>query len=104
MKIQMIALSKLAPSPANVRKAGASVGIDELATSIAVHGLLQNLQVWAGKKGSFEVVAGGRRLAALKFLPKLRSSQSVQCAGVSRCHRICSIAFGHRTTPGIVAR
>ena len=33
------------------------------------HGLLQNLQVCANG-GNYEVVAGGRRLAALKFLAK----------------------------------
>jgi ParB family transcriptional regulator, chromosome partitioning protein len=42
---------------------------EELAASIAAHGLLQNLQVRpAAKGGKFEVAAGGRRLAALKLL------------------------------------
>jgi len=68
MNIQMIPLNKLIPSPANVRKTGTGIGIDELAASIAAHGLLQNLQVRPGPKGRFEVVAGGRRLAALKLL------------------------------------
>ena len=70
MNIQMIPLNRLIPSPANVRKTGTHVGIDELAASIAAHGLLQNLQVRPGKGGKFEVVAGGRRLAALKLLAK----------------------------------
>ena len=73
MKIEMIPLTKLVPSEANVRKTGASVGIDELAASIAAHGLLQNLQVRPGAKGKFEVVAGGRRLAALKMLAKRKA-------------------------------
>jgi ParB family chromosome partitioning protein len=68
MNIQMIPLNKLIPSPANVRKTGSGAGIEELAASIAAHGLLQNLQVRPAPKGKFEVVAGGRRLAALKRL------------------------------------
>ena len=71
MTIEMIPLNKLIPSPANVRKTGAMLGIEELAASIAAHGLLQNLQVRPGDKGDkFEVVAGQRRLAALKLLAK----------------------------------
>jgi len=48
----------LTPSPANVRKSGTGIGIEELAASIAAHGLLQNLQVRSAKGGKFEVVAG----------------------------------------------
>jgi len=70
MRIQSIPLSKLIPSSSNVRKTGAAIGIDELAASIAAHGLLQNLTVREGQKGKFEVVAGARRLAALKRLAK----------------------------------
>lgn len=70
MNIQMIALNNLVPSTANVRKTGVAIGIEELAASIAAHGLLQNLQVRSAAKGKFEVVAGGRRLAALKLLVK----------------------------------
>src|SRR5579863_2748317 len=73
MKIEMIPLDKLVPSPANMRKTGAATGIDELAASIAAHGLLQNLQVTPGANGKFEVVAGGRRLAALKKLAKAKT-------------------------------
>lgn len=70
MNIQMIPLNKLIPSPANVRKTGNGIGIDELAASIKAVGLLQNLAVRPASKGKFEVVAGGRRLAALKLLAK----------------------------------
>jgi ParB family chromosome partitioning protein len=73
MNIEMIPLSKLVPSPANVRKTGASIGVEELAASIKAHGLLQNLQVRPGSGGKFEVVAGGRRLAALKRLAKSKT-------------------------------
>jgi ParB family chromosome partitioning protein len=70
MTITMIPLSKLIPSAANVRKTGATTGIADLAASIKAHGLLQNLQVRAAEGGKFEVVAGRRRLAALKHLAR----------------------------------
>ncbi len=73
MHIQMIPLNRLVPCPANVRKTGTNVGIEELAASIAAHGLLQNLQVRPAKGNKFEVVAGGRRLAALKLLAKQKT-------------------------------
>jgi len=74
--IKDIPLSKLVPSPSNVRRTGWEAQIEELAASIAAHGLLQNLSVRAAldvdgaDTGKFEVVAGGRRLAALKLLVK----------------------------------
>lgn len=68
--IQNIALSKLLPCKANVRKTGVDEGIAELADSIAAHGLRQNLNVRGTGKGRFEVVAGGRRFRALKMLVK----------------------------------
>jgi ParB family chromosome partitioning protein len=71
--IEMIPLNKLVLSPANVRKTGALTGIEELAASIKAHGLLQNLQVRPSEKGKYEVVAGGRRLAALQRLAKAKT-------------------------------
>jgi ParB family chromosome partitioning protein len=73
MTIEMIPLNKLVPSTANVRKTGASTGIEELAASIKAHGLLQNLHVQPASGGKYEVVAGGRRLAALKRLAKQKA-------------------------------
>ena len=71
-----ISLAKLTSSPANVRRTGAGAGIEALAASIQAHGLLQSLVV-RPKPGSggqatnrYEVVAGARRLAALKLLAK----------------------------------
>jgi ParB family chromosome partitioning protein len=87
--VRMIPLSKLVPSLANVRKTGRDVGIEELAASIASHGLLQNLTVRpvlnaaGAETGKFEVVAGGRRLAALKLLAKRKAilkTYPVPCA------------------------
>ena len=90
--VRMIPLSKLVPSLANVRKTGRDVGIEELAASIASHGLLQNLTVRpvlnaaGAETGKFEVVAGGRRLAALKLLAKRKvilKNYPVPCALVT---------------------
>jgi ParB family chromosome partitioning protein len=87
--IQMIPLNKLVPSPTNVRKTAREAEIGELAASIAVHGLLQNLAVCPvldaknEETGKFEVVAGGRRLKALKLLAKrkiIARNHPIPCA------------------------
>lgn len=67
--IQTIPLCALQLSPLNARKTGGD-NVDDLIASIAADGLLQNLTVIAGKKGKFDVVAGGRRLRALQQLAK----------------------------------
>jgi len=68
----LIPLSRLRPSSRNVRKNGGT-SIPELAASIARVGLLQNLTVVLSPDGDhYEVVAGRRRLAALKLLVKRR--------------------------------
>jgi len=68
----LVPLSQLRPSRRNVRKT-AGPSIDALASSIARVGLLQNLTVILAADGEhYEVVAGGRRLAALKLLAKKR--------------------------------
>jgi ParB family chromosome partitioning protein len=67
--IKEIPLSRLVPSPANVRRFNAAVNVGELADSIEAHGLIQNLTVRKAKRGNrYEVVAGSRRLAALTLL------------------------------------
>ncbi|MGJ7504056.1 MULTISPECIES: ParB/RepB/Spo0J family partition protein [unclassified Variovorax] len=71
-ELLLIPLSKLRPSSRNVRKSGGT-SIRELAASIARVGLLQNLTVVAASDGEhYDVVAGRRRLAALKLLVKRR--------------------------------
>ena len=65
-----VPLSRLRPSRRNVRKT-TGPAIDALAASIARVGLLQNLTVILARDGEhYDVVAGGRRLAALKRLAK----------------------------------
>ncbi len=69
----LIPLSQLRPSSRNVRKSRGT-SIPELASSINRVGLLQNLTVTAASDGEhYEVVAGTRRLAALKLLTKRRN-------------------------------
>ncbi len=68
----LVPLSRLVlrPTGRNVRKTP-RMSIPELAASIQRVGLLQNLIVIAAADGEhYEVVAGGRRLAALKLLAK----------------------------------
>ncbi|EOD4920991.1 MAG: ParB N-terminal domain-containing protein [Alicycliphilus sp.] len=69
----LVPLSRLVlrPTGRNVRKTAPRMSIPELAASIQRVGLLQNLIVIASADGEhYEVVAGGRRLAALKLLAK----------------------------------
>ena len=66
--IQMIKLSKLQLSSANVRKS-TPVLIEQFAADIEARGILQNLLVApASPRGTFAVFAGGRRLKALQLL------------------------------------
>ncbi len=70
----LVPLSRLVSRPTgrNVRKTP-RMSIPELAASIQRVGLLQNLIVTSTADGErYEVVAGGRRLAALKLLAKKR--------------------------------
>ncbi len=77
--ISMIPLSSLRASKRNVRKTDRTADIDALAESIKAHGLLQNLTVrssGSGENDSYEVIAGGRRFAALKKLSKRKAIPS----------------------------
>ncbi|HEV7276552.1 MAG TPA: ParB/RepB/Spo0J family partition protein [Devosiaceae bacterium] len=67
---QTIALNRLVHSKTNVRRTGRSRAIETLMASIEAHGLRQNLNVKPTSGNRFEVVAGGRRLAALRQLMK----------------------------------
>ena len=74
-EIVQIPLNKLVASPFNVRKTGGQ-SLEELSASIRAHGLLHNLvvaeQAGSGGNGSrtFQVIAGGRRYAALVKLAR----------------------------------
>ena len=70
--IREVPLSRLALAPENVRKTPADpVAEAEMKASIATHGLLENLVVrmdGPADAGAYAVIAGGRRLAAMKAL------------------------------------
>ena len=72
--IRCLPLNSLIPSPQNVRKTPADgAAFEQLKASIAAHGLLENLLVQPAQEdgeadGRHEVVAGGRRLVALRAL------------------------------------
>lgn len=68
-----ITLTKLLPWAGNVRRTDADKGIAELAASIAAHGLLQSLVVRKDRRGKYAVVAGRRRLLALKSLAEAKA-------------------------------
>lgn len=72
MRLVPLTQLRARPSKRNVRKSRRA-SIPELAASILRVGLLQNLTVVVSVDGQhYEVVAGGRRLAALKLLAKRR--------------------------------
>ncbi|MBM2715702.1 ParB/RepB/Spo0J family partition protein [Mesorhizobium caraganae] len=77
-----IPLGKPVPSKANVRRVNSEAGRAELAASIEAHGLIHNLVTRKAPKGAkFEVVAGGRRLGALRLL--LEEGRTVQGVAVT---------------------
>jgi len=83
--IKNIALNKLVISDNNVRVVKPEKAKDmELIASIKSHGLVQNLVVIEqDKSGCYEVIAGGRRLAALQHLKSkgdIKGTYSVPCA------------------------
>ena len=65
-----VPVSKLVVHDHNVRHTDKRADIEALAASIAAHGLLQNLSAVRLDDGRFAVVAGARRLAALRLLIK----------------------------------
>lgn len=99
MTIHLIPLDHLLRSKRNARKTRTG-GVDDLAASILAHGLLQNLAVLPidplpddgdVATGRFEVIAGGRRLAALKKLArekKIPRGHPVPCEILNGCDPI----------------
>lgn len=99
MTIHLIPLDHLLRSKRNARKTKTG-GVDDLAASILAHGLLQHLLVLPidplpddgdVTTGRFEVIAGGRRLAALKKLArekKIPRDHPVPCEILNGCDPI----------------
>ncbi len=88
---QLIAVSRLEKSPLNARRTAVKVGMDELKASLLAHGLMQNLVVTDAGDGVFRVIAGGRRLEALRALQvegKLAEDLAVPCQVVTEEHAL----------------
>lgn len=88
---QLIAARSLRKSPLNARRTVVSMGMDELKASILAHGLMQNLVVTDAGDGSYRVIAGGRRLAAIHALQaegKLPGDFAVPCQIVTEEHAL----------------
>ncbi|MER9414058.1 ParB/RepB/Spo0J family partition protein [Mesorhizobium sp. M0589] len=85
-----IPLGKLVPSKANVRRVNSEVGRASLAASIEAHGLIHNLVTRKSAKGAkFEVVAGGRRLGALRLL--MDEGRTVQGVAVTKDYPVRAV-------------
>jgi len=69
-RVVFVPVSKLVVHDDNVRRTDKRADIEALAASIAAHGLLQNLSVVRVDDNRYAVVAGARRLAALRLLIK----------------------------------
>lgn len=86
---RLIAVNKLEKSPLNARRTVPKMGMDELKASLLAHGLMQNLVVTDGGDGVFRVIAGSRRLEALRSLQaegKLPEDFAVPCQVVTDQH------------------
>ena len=93
---QNISLTRLVQSRTNVRRTGQTGGIEALMASIAAHGLRQNLNVLPTTGGRFEVVAGGRRLIALKKLARagtIASDMPVPCLVLTEADNATEISL-----------
>ena len=74
----LIAFNKLYLSDSNVRKTRSDADDAQLSADIEARGLLQNLIVTKGKKrGTYAVIAGGRRLRAIEMIVE-RGAWSVE--------------------------
>jgi len=91
--LMTIPFCQLKRSKINIRKTDPLSDVEQLAASIEANGLLENLIVRRednpddGQPDSYEVVAGGRRLAALKLLLKrkrISRDHPVPCLALDR--------------------
>src|SRR5271154_5158833 len=88
---QLIAVNRLEKSPLNARRTAVKVGMAEMKASLLAHGLMQNLVVTDKGDGTYCVIAGGRRLEAIKSLRsegKLPEDFAVPCQVVSEEHAL----------------
>jgi ParB family chromosome partitioning protein len=85
----MIEVKNLEKSPQNARRTTSKASAEELRASILAHGLMQNLVVTEAGDGRYHVIAGGRRLDALRELQaegKLPPEYAVPCQVAPDAH------------------
>jgi ParB family chromosome partitioning protein len=85
-EIVMIPLTKLVESEDNVRRVNRKDAISSLAQSLKAFGLIHSIVVRENGKGKFAVVAGGRRLRALRMLAKagdIENNAPIPCRVIS---------------------
>ncbi len=75
-KVQEIPIEKILPNPKNPRKKFHYQGIEELASTIQKHGILQPILVTPAPEGKYMIISGERRyraakIAGLKSLPAI---------------------------------
>ena len=90
-QLKRIAASNLEKSPLNARRTVRQDGIGELKASILAHGLMQNLVATDAGNGTYRVIAGGRRLEAIRSLQsegKLPEDFEVPCQIVTETHAL----------------
>lgn len=73
-KVVMIDVSQIMPNPAQPRRIFDEAELSGLCQSIKTNGVLQPLSVRVNKSGKYELVAGERRLRAIKLAGNDRSS------------------------------
>jgi len=66
-KVLYLPISSIAPNPGQPRKVFSRCALEELAGSIAEHGILQPLSVRRAQTGGYELISGERRLRAARL-------------------------------------
>ncbi len=66
-EFKIVPIAEIDPSPLNYRKVFPVKKMEELAASIGLHGVIENLTVRLMPSGRYELVAGERRLRAAKM-------------------------------------
>lgn len=81
--LMQIPIDKIYPNPYQPRKTMNEDGLEELAQSISMYGLLQPIVVRVGAEGKYELIAGERRLRASK-----RAGQThISCVVYTACEQ-----------------
>jgi ParB/RepB/Spo0J family partition protein len=89
IELQEIPLSKVRPNPLQPRQSFPREGLEQLAASIKVHGLLQPILV-RPKDGGFQVACGERRLRATE-MAGLKQIPAIVREMDDKTLRLCSI-------------